>query len=566
MKQNNPPIPSPLDPTLLQDRIERLLNHDGPRYRLMWAYYRNPMLPVAVVESQGSERPYRQAQEWGLPPRITGRLPGPDELSPGPAVEGVARKEIVIENDLGWRIETMIDYLVGKPLLITSTATDPSRREQIETLLRAVLVHNGGIVFMQHLALLGAIYGFVDVMVKLETRPDPVGRCEPSPDGAGPSAGPDALGSLPPQAESAPEAGPRALRATCNGSPLDDPSSHPGASKSSRDAALERIARMVRLEIIEPARALPLLSPTDWKTVDAYVQVCQVPREAHPKSPPLHTGGRRGLWQQLFNRIATARRARPPGTGLLRPDEMLTLTEIVTAHQWRRYADQTLIAQGSNALGAIPLVHIQNIPIPFEYAGGSDLEPLIPLQDELNTRLCDRAHRITMQSFKMYLGKGIDNFTSLPVAPGRMWMTDNDDASVIEFGGDSACPSEDRHILELREALDKTSGVTPIAAGAIKGRIGHLTSAAALRVTMMALLARTERKRTVYGEAIQQMCRLSLAWLDRAGLFQTGVNERHVEVHWPNPLPANEIERLEAARLKRDLGIPHETVLRELGY
>src|SRR5687767_346493 len=135
-------------------------------------------------------------------------------------------------------------------------------------------------------------------------------------------------------------------------------------------------------------------------------------------------------------------------------------------------------------------------------------------------------HRITMQSFKMYLGKGIENFTSLPVAPGRMWMTDNDAADVIEFGGDATSPSEDRHIVELREALDKTSGVTPIAAGAIKGRIGRLTSGAALRVTLMALLAKTERKRTAYGRAIEQMCELSLAWLDRAGLFRTSPDER----------------------------------------
>ena len=42
------------------------------------------------------------------------------------------------------------------------------------------------------------------------------------------------------------------------------------------------------------------------------------------------------------------------------------------------------------------------------FEGLSDVEPLISLQDELNTRLCDRANRVTMQSFRMWLGKGID--------------------------------------------------------------------------------------------------------------------------------------------------------------
>ena len=214
----------------------------------------------------------------------------------------------------------------------------------------------------------------------------------------------------------------------------------------------------------------------------------------------------------------------------------------------------------------LPLVHIQNLATPFDYAGVGDVEPLMPLQDELNTRLSDRAHRLALQSFKMYLGKGVEDFLDNPVAPGRMWTTDNPDAQLIEFGGDASCPSEEAHLADLREAMDKVSGVSPIAAGAIKGRVGRLTSAAALRVTMLALLARTERKRGTYGGAIGRLCELSLAWLDRAGLFATTPDERRVELHWPDPVPANVMEKLDEARAKRDLGVPPEVVLRELGY
>src|SRR5688572_10030418 len=91
-----------LDPERLQDRIDRLLHFDGPRYRRLWAYYRNPMLPVTVdVESSGAERPYRQAQEWGLPPRITGAVTrASGEVGEAQALDGVARKEVVVENDI----------------------------------------------------------------------------------------------------------------------------------------------------------------------------------------------------------------------------------------------------------------------------------------------------------------------------------------------------------------------------------------------------------------------------------------------------------------------------------
>jgi hypothetical protein len=325
----------------------------------------------------------------------------------------------------------------------------------------------------------------------------------------------------------------------------------------------------VRLEIVEPARALPILCATDWRSVDAYVQVYRVDRDTarNDGHAPLRVAAKRGLLSKLLTRFAATRRgALFNGDASHEDEDHVTVTEVLTAHRWHRYEDRRLVAQGANSLGELPLVHIQNTAVPFEYAGMSDVEPLIPLQDELNTRLSDRAHRITLQSFKMYLGKGIENFTDMPVAPGRMWMTDNEAAQVIEFGGDASAPSEDRHIEELREALDKTSGVSPIAAGAIKGRVGRLTSAAALRVTMLALLAKTERKRTTYGQAIARMCELSLAWLDRAGLFHTSPDERRVAIHWPNPIPVNEIERLEEARLKRELGVPEATVLRELGY
>jgi len=147
-----------------------------------------------------------------------------------------------------------------------------------------------------------------------------------------------------------------------------------------------------------------------------------------------------------------------------------------------------------------------------------------------------------------------------------MWMTDNEKASVQEFGGDESSPSEESHISDVRDAMDKISGVTPVAAGTIKNRIGRLTSAAALRITLLALLARTDKKRTSYGTGIGRICELALMWLDRAGEFHTTPDERRVELHWPSPLPENELETLQGAQAKLRVGVPREIVLKELGY
>src|SRR3954466_1260254 len=96
--------------------LERLLSSDRPVYRRLWAYYKNPMRVCRLSGASGSERPYRQGQEWGLPRRGQegGRPPGIPGVRRGGepfATDGVhgdiARKEVVIENDIGWRIDTM---------------------------------------------------------------------------------------------------------------------------------------------------------------------------------------------------------------------------------------------------------------------------------------------------------------------------------------------------------------------------------------------------------------------------------------------------------------------------
>ena len=45
--------------------------------------------------------------------------------------------------------------------------------------------------------------------------------------------------------------------------------------------------------------------------------------------------------------------------------------------------------------------------------------------------------------------------------PGRVWSTDDLDASIEPFGGDAHSPSESEHVEQVREAMDKASGVLP---------------------------------------------------------------------------------------------------------
>jgi hypothetical protein len=495
------------DSRLDAEYLEWLIDEQGPvierHFSRLWDYYTNSMVEVVAGRAADrkvseSGRCYVQAQEYGLPARITGLAHSPQAGMFGPQpVRDIQRKEVVIENDIAWRVNAAADFLFGKPISLISKAPDGPKRNEIEAVLKAVFAANGGLGFFQDMAVLGSVYGFVDCYLR-----------------------------------------PSAVLTQHASSPLPQPPF----------VTVLQLARAIDLELIEAPRALPVLDEDDYRVIRYYVQHFHQKRNSITRknsflSRILGAAGRSGDARQV-----------------------VAITEITSPESWQRYEDKELVAEAEIPWRFLPVVHIQNIAQPYYYEGVSDVEPLIPLQDELNTRLSDRANRITFQSFKMYLGKGIEGFENKPVAPGRMWCTDNPDASIEEFGGDAAAPSEDQHIAEIREAMDKTSGVTPVVAGVLKDKLGNLTSAVALRLTFMGMLSKNERKRHTYSEGLKKICRMVLGVLDTANVYKTTDIEREVDVIFPSPLPENMTEKLQEAQIKRELGVPAEQVLRELGY
>ncbi len=501
----------------LRAAIDATLGERSTQVRRLWAYYQNPGRRDSSLGDSGL--PYRQAQEWGMPARLTGYAGGDEPFGDVPV--GLTRKEVVIENDIGWRIDTIVDFLFGRPLVLDSDAADPARREVIGELLRHIFAGAGGLAFLQQIALVGAVCGSVDVLVKVDAQ----------------AANNFANGNF---------------NATHGDGVCDTTSLGGAAIENTARTDLGGLASLLRLELVEPGRALPILDPHDASRLCAYAQVYQLPRSSIERPATERSDWIRRVWSGVTSASTDA--------------EYDVYLEVIGARGWQLWRNEELIDSGHNPIGVVPAAHVQNIVRPFRYEGGGDVEPLIPLQDELNTRLSDRANRVALQAMKMYLGVGIDGFDAEPVQPGRMWTSENPDARVVEFGGESSSPGEGDAIRDAREALDKASGVNPVASGAIRNRVGNLTSAAALRLTFGSLLARTERKRANYGRAINRVCELALAWLDAAGLFATTPDERRVRLTWPDPLPVDVGERLEQARQKQALGIDPDVIRRELGY
>lgn len=485
-----------LDDTTLNTLLAEHARSRRPALERLWRYYRNPA-DTTHLDRPGHPR-IRQAQEQGLPPRLIGSRDLHHDDRP-------AQREIVIENDIAWRVQAMVDFMFGKPVRLRSTARDQATRDAVELALDAIWERSGGIALLQDAALLGHVYGWVDLVVRTTHLAN---ASAPPAGGTGPGGGRSAGATH------------RSALARTPGPAPAHPIHHLAA-----DA--------VRFDLVEPTRGFPILDPADYRRVLAYV--------------------------------LTDSRAPIPSTNQRHHHRLVE----ILGHGWRQlYHDHRLVDEepiGPWAAGLAPVVHIQNISLPFRYEGLSEVEPLIPLQDELNTRLSDRACRVTLQCFKMYLAKGLDGFDRVPIGPGRIWSTDNPDASITAFGGDADSPSEDNHIREIREALDKASGIPPLASGIVQGRVGSLSSANALRITLMGVLAKTARKRVTYGRGIAQASALALAALDEIGLLRTDPADRGVRLEWPDPLPTDLREETAAARLKAELGVPVERVLESLG-
>ena len=142
------------------------------RFTKLWEYYTNRIYGVTgggFSERSISElgRCYLQAQEFGLPARITGFVHSAQTgIFGGRAVKDIQRKEVVIENDIAWRVNAAADFLFGKPISFVSRSPEGRRRAEIESILKALFSANGDIGFFQDMAVLGGVYGFVDCLIR----------------------------------------------------------------------------------------------------------------------------------------------------------------------------------------------------------------------------------------------------------------------------------------------------------------------------------------------------------------------------------------------------------------
>ena len=204
-----------------------------------------------------------------------------------------------------------------------------------------------------------------------------------------------------------------------------------------------------------------------------------------------------------------------------------------------------------------PIVDCQNLPMPNEFWGLSDLEEdVLQLNKSINFVLSNMARIIRYHAHPKTWGKGFAA-NQMQIAVDETIVLQSPDAELHNLEMVSDLTSSIALYERLREALHEVTRVPEVATGKLE-RAGAL-SGVALQILYQPLIEKTETKRRTYGAMLTELNRRLLA----LGGFG---EDHHTVIHWPEMLPTDTMQEAQTALLHQQLGVSADTLLQRLGY
>lgn len=226
---------------------------------------------------------------------------------------------------------------------------------------------------------------------------------------------------------------------------------------------------------------------------------------------------------------------------------------------------KTWVAVGDNLTWHFPyapIFHAKNLPRPKSAYGKADLtEPVLKLINYISRldSLCGKTVRV--HSTPKPWAKGIKKQDLQWSTDGMLFLGNGMTAGqqsvdaeigLLEMKGDLQGALAYRKV--LREGLAEMTGVPEVASGKMEST-GQL-SGVALRILYGPLLKKTSKKQLRFGRIIKECA---------GALMAIGKIAGAVALHWADPLPGDEKEKVEVAEGKKRIGFSEQTLIRELG-
>lgn len=231
--------------------------------------------------------------------------------------------------------------------------------------------------------------------------------------------------------------------------------------------------------------------------------------------------------------------------------ELWTSTEIVV------YEGKNEIDRMDNPYGFIPFVQIKNFPIAGRTRGQGDLDDVIPLNIELNTKKSDVSEVIDYHSAPITLVYGA-KIGNLEKGANKVWGGLPKDAKVENLNLQGDLTASSNYIADTKTAMCEIAGIPENVLGGANG-ISN-TSGVAFQYVNLPLIERTRVKRNCSRNGLQRVNKMILFIALKEGLIKKPENismkdfvRNTVEIS--DSLPKDELMELQKIQQEMSLGL-----------
>jgi hypothetical protein len=219
--------------------------------------------------------------------------------------------------------------------------------------------------------------------------------------------------------------------------------------------------------------------------------------------------------------------------GAMIPERTYPVVEDWTAERWTVSVAGQVARDEANPYGWLPYLVLPNNPSGSQFWGESDLDDLLDLCKQLNTRVSALADILELAGWPITVLENVDSAEGITVGPGARWeLPEGAKAYLLNLLKDGGVEQHVAYIGELRTALHDLAE-TPRTAF---GESGRAIAGAALQVELQPLVQKTKRKRRGLESLYRRRNAMLLDLMERFGGAPVHGLRRTVPV-WPPILP-----------------------------
>lgn len=326
-------------------------------------------------------------------------------------------------------------------------------------------------------------------------------------------------------------------------------------------SGMDAQAEMVHTEAVKLGESYWLVEPGPRTSSDPPRITCEHPSQMIVATNPADHRDRRAAFKKWRedDGFAYANLYLPAFTFKYRSQRKLTASS-------GGRIDWQQIGRFPNRLGEVPVIPVRNAPSMLR-GGTSDLQVVYPIQNALNKLLSDMLIGSEYQAYpqRVLLGveipRGPDGLPSraheLQASQSRVWTIANENATATEFSGSdlTAFVNARTHLIHGMTAKAK------LPAHYMTGETAR-ASGDALKAGETGLVAKTNRKKTPFGEAHEDTMRLSYKAMgdeERAKAFKA-------ETIWRDSESRTFGELIDGLVKLSTIGVPYEVLWERAGF